>query len=685
MGAAPTFVTDLALVTGVAAVTGMAAHALGQPRILGYLFAGMLVGPFLPLPWTANPERVHALAEFGVVLVMFAVGLEFRVRRLMQILPVSGFTGLVQVGFLLWAGYSVGRLLGWGEVGAAFLGSALAISSTMVVTGIFAGLKLDRDVREHVLGVLVFQDVAAIALIAAMTALAAGVELAPLAVLGMIAQLGGVLVGLLAVGVWLVPPVVRYAVRARSREGVAVLAVGLAFVAALLAETVGYSAALGAFVAGMWVAESGLGEEVEKIVEPLRAVFAAVFFVSVGMAVDLALVWAHLPTALLVSAVVVAAQLASVTFAGVLSGLPLRRAAIAGLALGQIGEFSFILATIGAAVAPEALLPVLVTTSVITVFSTGWLLRRGGALVAALDHLIPAPVQHLLAMHQSWVVRLRGGGAALRRPLLALLADEVGLLLIAAVFVGFRGPLHHLLQGELGLSATLSTAALNLGVLLLASPLIVGLLRTGRAVAAAAAAVISGGAETPVARVVQALAHLVMVVGVGLPTLALLRPLMGGPWGEPLLAAALGAAVFAVWRNLGKLETEVRSGAERLAQVLAQPGGEAPSLFPGMEEAHRVRISVTSFALGKTLTELNLRARTGATVLVIHRADDERLLPTGHERLEGGDALALVGDDEAIARARALLRDGILEVEAPPPPLVSYLGGRASPVKGGPL
>src|SRR5262245_27134262 len=147
-------VYDLAVVLGVAAVTSVLARLLRQPTILGHLLAGMIVGPYIPIPLFADHARIESLAELGVVLVMFAIGIEFRFAKLMRVLPTAGFTGLIQVSFLLWCGFTLGQALGWSGVESVFLGASIAISSTMVVSKVFAERPVSDDVRQHVLGVL---------------------------------------------------------------------------------------------------------------------------------------------------------------------------------------------------------------------------------------------------------------------------------------------------------------------------------------------------------------------------------------------------------------------------------------------------------------------------------------------------------------------------------------------------
>lgn len=668
------FLMDLASAAGLAALIGMVAHALKQPRILGYLAAGLIIGPYIPIPLLADADRIHTLAEFGVVLVMFAVGLEFRISKLMQVLPVSGFAGIVQVGFMMWAGFTLGTLLGWGSTGAVFLGAALATSSTMVVTSIFGQVQVEDDVRQSALGILVFQDVAAIALITAMTALAAGQELGAWDVAVVVAQLAGVLVGMLGVGMLIIPRLVRFVLGQGGNEGIAVLSVGLAFGMAVLASELGYSAALGAFVAGILVAESGRGHEVEHLIEPLKHVFAAIFFVSIGMAVEPWAALTNLPIALLVAGVVIGAQLVAVTVGSLLSGSPLCRAVKTGFALGQIGEFSFIIATIGATagVAPPELLPILVTVAAITSFTTAQLVARAPAFVDWLDNRLPDRLQHFLTLYQTWLDRLREGGTApFSRALMSMAFDVVGLLILAAVSVNVHDPASLWLQEEFELGPSMGFLLVNLATVLLMLPLLIGLLRNARALARLMVVRLVPGDEArqqPVVQLIKAISNLLVVLGVGMPAVALLRPLVGGPWGEPFLLWGLTVAVVSVWRRMGAVEGEFRSGTEQVAGLVARRAGtpaatqpvvpELPGVLPGLDQVELVELTAGTFAVGRTLADLHLRARTGATVLFIHRQGGDVMLPTGHDRCAQGDLVALTGSKEAIEQARALLKRG---------------------------
>jgi CPA2 family monovalent cation:H+ antiporter-2 len=409
------------------------------------------------------------------------------------------------MGILMWAGASLGLALGWNTVEALFLGASIAISSTMVVSSVFAQRPVTAPVRQHVLGVLVLQDVVAIALIAAMTAVAAGGGLQPRELATTLAELAATLAGMLVIGMLVVPPMVRAVARLDSPETMTVAATGLCFAMALLAERLGYSVALGAFIAGILVAESGQGHKTEHVIGPVRDMFAAIFFVSIGMTVDPMEAWRHLSLSLMVFGLVVAAQLTSVTLAGVMSGMGLRRSLIAGCALGQIGEFAFIIGGIGiaAGAARPELQPILVTVAVLTAFTTPQMLRVAEPMVAAIDRRMPHAVQHFLGMYEEWFERLRAEKATerppLRRAVKAFAFDGGALIALAAITALSIGSATRWLAARFALSEDDARWIGHAAVLLLAAPLAFGLVRNTVAFVRLAVAIVGPKKSDPAA------------------------------------------------------------------------------------------------------------------------------------------------------------------------------------------
>lgn len=667
------FVGDFATVLGVAAVVGLIFRRLGQPVILGYLVAGLIVGPYIPIPLFADIDRTQALSEFGVVLVMFAVGLEFSLRRVAEVLPTAGFTALVQIGGLFWGGNLLARAIGLDPLSAFFVGASVAISSTMVVSKVFEERPPPSDIRGFVFGVLVLQDAAAIVLLTASTAVAKGSGLSIDELAVTLGRLAGVITLGVVGGLLVVPRLVRWAVRRGSSEVLVVLALGTCFALAASAEALEYSPALGAFLAGMLVAESGHARRVEHLVVPLRDVFAGVFFVSIGMTVNPVLALSSLPLSLGLAAVVILLQLTTVGFAGILSGVGLHRSVRAGLSLGQIGEFGFIIMGVGtgAGIVPAHLFSVIVSTAVITAFTTPIATRIAPRVAAALHDRLPSRLRDNLALYEAWLDALRRGSESSEtrrrvRRLVRIVVLEA--TFVAAIVIGvshqFR-VLHQALSGYLPEGVAAVTVVLS--AIAIAFPFARGLSRAARRLGGLLSdAIFPRVAEGRVDLATtsrQALAfalQLAILLAVSIPLAALTQPFL--PPGVPALVLAVVIVPVSVvlWRSAGNLQGHVSSASEALVAAIGRgiSPGEEPAiddLLHGLGDPTPVRLEHGAPVIGRTLAEIDLRVATGATVLAIAREPGDVVAPSGHHTLQEGDTLAVVGAADAIARARALL------------------------------
>lgn len=671
-----TFLADLALVLCIAAPTAFLCRVLRQPPILGYLLAGLVIGPHTPIPLFADPEQVEALSEFGVVLVMFSVGLEFSIGRLIRVLPTSGLMALVQISALAWAGYGLGKLFGWDPVASLFLAGALAISSTMVVAKVFDDRPPEPAVRELVFGVLVVQDVVAIALLAVLSAVAAGAGVTAEGLGHLLFELGVFLFALLVGGMLIVPRLVRLVDRYGTPEIIVITASALCFGLALLATSFGYSVALGAFLAGMLTAESGRAPSIEHRIAPLKDLFVAVFFVSVGMSVDPVLVQAKLGLTLAILATVVIGQLLSVTIAGLLAGNGLRRSVEAGLTLGQIGEFAFIMAGIGmtAGVVDRSLGAVLVAVAIVTSFTTPLLVRLAPRLASGLDHLMPGRVRALLTLYESWVEQLRGRAMPRRwaRPL-AVLAFEAGALIAIGVSLGLVRPwVLAALQDHAGLALKGAQIVDAVAEIILWLPFVVGIIRASRRLAAQLGEELLPKVEgtrldlanAPRRSLVVAL-ELAIVLAVAGPIAVFTLPFAGGPWTTLLLGALVLATLPAIWRGAHNLDGHLRASAEVMIEAIGRQARAGPAvarestdsepeiLLPGVGQV--AAVTVTDALVGRTLGELDLHSRTGVTVLALVRPHASVPRPGSEVALKAGDTLALIGAREAIEAARAVV------------------------------
>jgi len=674
------FLQDLALVLCVAALTTVLFRRLKQPVVLGYLLAGLLVGPATPFPLFADPERIEALAELGVVLVMFSIGLEFSLRRLAHVFPRAGLVGIVSFFGVVALGSLAARALGFEARAGLWIGALLSFSSTMVIAKVFSEQKVGGPLAELVFGVALVQDLGAVLLLTLSGVLASGGERALEASLGEGARLVAFLVALLVGGYLFVPRALRAIARLQSPETLLVSAVGLCFGLAFLAQWVGYSVALGAFVAGALVAESGKQRQVEPLVRPLRDLFAAVFFVAVGMMVDPLVLREHGFTVLVLSAVVLVGQLVSVSFGAFLSGHAPATGLRAGLALGNIGEFSFILAgaLVAGRVLERELVSIAVSVSVVTVFAAPWWIRHSERIALAVEHRLPRPLRTVATLWSAWLEReraaLRSGAGRFR---LLRLGARVALDAACCAAVVIATALGHerLARGleQAGLSAAVARTVVLGGAALLAAPFLLGIARLSAALGAEVAhgalpAPSEGHDRAAVPRrvlvVTLQLALFALVAG---PLFALTQPFVPILWEASVLGLAFVALAWRCWRNAENLEEHVQSGARMVIEALQRqnqesgPAARAPDLevlsqeLQGLGEVAAVRLSASSPAVGRTLAQLDLRARTGASVIAITRADEGVVAPSGQEILRAEDLLALAGSHAALAAARLAL------------------------------
>ncbi len=682
---APDLLGTLAIVLGVAAVTTVAFQRLRLPVVFGYLLAGLIVGPHVSIPLLADSPTVHTLSELGVILLMFSLGLEFSFARLLKGGPAPVLVAALETTLMLGLGYGAARLIGWEPLQSVFAGGVVAISSTTIILKSFAEHRVGERVRELVFGVLVVEDLLAILLLAVLTPIAVSGALSARPIGFTLVKLVAFLVAMLVAGMWVVPPLMRFVVRLRRPETTLVASIGICFATALLARSIGYSVALGAFLAGSLVEASGDGHRVTRLVEPVRDMFVAVFFVSVGMMIEPALVAAHWPTVLGLSLLVIAGKVTAVSASAFLTGAGTRTALQAGLSLAQIGEFSYILAGVGLAsgVIPREFSPVVVAVSAITALTTPLFIRFSEPVAAAFDKNLPRSLQTFATLHGTWIESLRTRPettverARMQRTL-RVLATDAAVVAGVAVVTGVMG---HALAAQASRLTGWSEDRVLWGVIafaaLLAGPFLAGLFRTARALGVllaerSFAAPVQGRLDRAAAprRGMIVAVQFTTVFVVGAPLVAITQPFL-----PPFVAlggfvAALAVMSVSVWRSAHDLQGHVRAAAEVVVDAIGRharhdgPGGaeralhRAYELLPGLGEPVPVRLEARHAAVGRKLTELELRGRTGATVLAISRGEDVVLVPDGHAELQLGDVIALAGTSEAIEAAKRLLERG---------------------------
>jgi CPA2 family monovalent cation:H+ antiporter-2 len=675
------FLRSLTVVLGVAAVTTVVFQRLRQPVVLGYIVAGLIVGPHVPVPLVADRPTVEALSELGVILLMFSLGLEFSLGKLVRVGPTAGVTAVVQSGLMTWLGFLVGRAFGWTVLESVFVGAAIAISSTTIIAKVFDEEGIGGRQRELVVGILLIEDLVAVVFMAALTAIATGAGLTASALAATVGKLAAFLVALLVVGMLVIPRFIRIVVDLARDETTLVASIGVCFLTAWVAQAFGYSVALGAFLAGSLVAESGHAEVIEHLVRPVRDVFAAVFFVSVGLLIEPALVIEHWSVVLVLTVVVIVGNIVGVTVGAFLTGSSTRTAIQAGMSLAQIGEFSFIIAGLGLTLGATRpfVYPVAVAVSAITTLTTPWLIRAAEPTADLVDRKLPHPLQTFTTFYGAWLERVREGSAARHanatRALRLIVLDAAllaGLIVATAIWIDDGAAL---LERTFGLAVVPAVLVVIAAALATALPFLIGIgrlsSRLGTALAEAALPRATGTLDLDAAprRALHVTLQLGVVLATAIAVVAVTQPFVPTYPGPLLLAAILVAFGIALWQSATDLQGHVRAGSQAIVEALtsyARPDGAdataaAPSLtsvhghLVGLGEPVAVALDRASPALGKSLTDLNLRGRTGASVLVIMR-DGKPVVPTAGAPLAAGDVLAVAGTRDAITAATTMLR-----------------------------
>ncbi|MGA0585685.1 cation:proton antiporter [Dyella sp. KRB-257] len=566
------FIRDLAIVMIVAGATTILFHRLRQPVLLGYILAGVLIGPHTPGVLVADPRAINDISNLGVVLLMFTLGLEFSIRKLREVGIGVLVVAVAEVGVMLWIGYGLGEAFGWTGRDALFLGGIMALSSTMVATRTLSesGLRALPFAR-LVVGLLVAEDMLTIVILTLLTAVAIGGSVEASTAFTLIGHLGLFVVAGMIVGLLLVPRLVDYVAGFGRDEMLLVSTLGLCFGASLLAAWMGFSVALGAFLVGAVVAEARSSEKVMQLIEPLRDMFAALFFVAIGLKIDPAMLLQYAVPALAIAAVVMIGKTVICSLGMFAIGHDPRTAVRAGMSMAQIGEFSFVIATLGLSLGAvsDFIYPVAVAVSVLCMALSPYLVRSADGLVNGMRRIAPSPVRLLVTSYSGWLENLRpvnenAAIAAMLRRLLTHIAINVMLVVTLFVIGAYLNAHNWTWFSMLGLTRDARHTVIWAAALFLSLPLLIAVYRKAEALGMLLAELgireSYAGAYTHTIRGV--LARLIP-----LATLFALAVLVGAlgstilpPRGVALSLAAAGVLVAVVlWRGLVRVHARLQA------------------------------------------------------------------------------------------------------------------------------
>jgi CPA2 family monovalent cation:H+ antiporter-2 len=644
----PELIVDLGYILGVAAAVTLLFKRIGQPVVLGYLLAGILVGPEVDfLPTVKDKDAIKVWADIGVIVLLFGLGLEFSFRKLASVGKAATVTALTEVIAMLGLGYSLGRLFSWSTWDSLFLGGILAISSTTIIIRALdeLGMKQKRFAN-LVFGVLIVEDLVAILLLVLLTAIATTSQFQGIELLSSAARLIFFLTLWFLGGIFLVPWLLRRAREALNPETTLIVSLALCFGMVFLAAKTGFSPALGAFVMGSILAETPQGEKIEHIVQPVRDLFAAVFFVSVGMLFDLSVLAQYWKEVLLISALTIFGKLLSSSIGALISGQNLKTSVFAGLSLAQIGEFSFIIATLGMTlkVTSEFLYPIAVAVSVLTTFTTPYLIRSGYGVTAFLERRLPG--QFVTRVNQaslsSTSLELRSG--TWKQGVLIFL-NSIVVIALALVFVQFFRPfLYRNFDNQ-----TAADFVALVFALVMSFPFLWAIVMHSQH-----ERVVVGGREQLSLLVSRSFFSLVGRVLLALALLAFVVNVLASGRTAMIISLALVSIVGAIgFKNFGRiyarLEKKFLEHLNEKERLKLGQQEEKPTLAPW--DAHLTEFSVqpNSRLAGQTLGELRLRETVGVSVAMIERGQRKIFAPRRDERLMPCDLIHVIGTEEQLA------------------------------------
>lgn len=377
----PALFSDLALILVTAGITTLLFKWLKQPVVLGYIIAGFLIGPnFEWFPVIKDQVSVETWSEIGMVFMLFGIGLEFSFKKLKKVGGTVGITALTELVTMCVVGFLLGKLLGWSQMDCIFLGAMLSISSTMIIAKAFDDMKLGREkFAGNVIGELVVEDLEAVLLMVILSTLAVSKTFNGVELLGSMLKLVFFILIWFIGGIFLVPTILKWARKFMSEETLTVFSIGLCFLMVVLANLAGFSSALGAFVMGSILAETLEAEAIHRLTTPIKNLFGAIFFVSVGMMVDPRILVDYWWQILVITIVLLIFKPLSNVVGRLLAGIGLKEAMQGGFCFSQIGEFSFIIATLGLSygVIDDFMYPIIVSVSIITTFITPYAIKLG--------------------------------------------------------------------------------------------------------------------------------------------------------------------------------------------------------------------------------------------------------------------------------------------------------------------
>lgn len=650
-------ISDLGLILMTAAVAVLLFKKIKQPLVLGYLIAGFLAGPhFVFFPTVKEVSSVEVWAEIGVIFLLFSLGLEFSFKKLMKVGGSASITAITQIISMIVIGYMVGQWIGWNSMDSVFLGVILSVSSTTIILKTFdeLGVKTQKFAG-IVIGSLIVQDIVAILMMVLLSTIAvsqqfSGSELM-LSVLKLIFFLTIWFVG----GIFFIPTLLKKAKNILTDEMLLIISLALCLMMVILAANVGFSPALGAFIMGSIIAETTQAEHIEHLVKPVKDLFGAVFFVSVGMLINPETLYEYaLPVAILTLVVIICQSISS-TIGALLSGLPLKQSVQTGMSLSQIGEFSFIIATLGMSlnVTSDFLYPIVVAVSAVTTFTTPFMIKFATPFSEFLEDKLPRRwikrIERYSANAQS-IKLVTNWQIVVRAFLTQVIIHSV--IIVAIILLSSKYILPLVQDLKFG---NLFGALITLVII---SPFLWAL--SLRRVAVKEVAILREERKYRGPILMMVLLRMVLT----LFYIGFLLNIFFSP-GIAFIALIFAVVVYFVFPK--KLNAQYHKIEDHFlrnlnAREVKKIVRSRSDLTPWDGHMSTFTIAPTSNVVGKTLNELKIRELLGVNIAFIKRGDFTINIPTKNERLFPGDEICIIGTDNQVNQFKGYLHQNEIEI-----------------------
>ena len=658
MESLPALFMDLALILITAGVITVVFKWLKQPLVLGYILAGFFIGPYFKwFPVVTDPTSVHVWSDIGIVFLMFALGLEFSIKKLKKVGATGAITALTELAIMFLIGNTVGHLLGFSDMSCIFLGCMLSISSTAIIVKSFDDLKLKQQkFTSTVTAVLVVEDIVAVLLLVVLSTVSVSKSFNGGELVMSMVKLAFFLVIWFIFGIYLIPTFLRWMRKYMTEETLLLVAVGLCFGMVVLAAQAGFSTALGAFVMGAILAETIEADVIHRLVTPLKNLFSAVFFVSVGMMIQPAVLGSQWWKVLIIAASIIVFKSMAATTGVLLSGKPLKMAVQSGFCFCQIGEFSFIIAGLGNSfgVIDDTLYPIIVSVSIVTTFVTPYMIKGATPFYGWLEPRIPAKVKQRLdqySHHSGGDDNSRATiGGFIRKQLTNILLYGVILVAISLLSVGILRPFLDRLFVDMGIPQIWSRLLGLVGTLVLMSPFLWAVAVKDVSRKRIREMIDTYRFSLAVVIPILLLRYFVALFNVGIIVAGYVDLAVG----FLMVIAIFVVAAVLFSRKADGFYSQIE---ERFTKNLNSRQAQASFHIPtGMESEfamERLRMTPSSPLAGQTLAQAGIREHYGANVVTVERGDTIIDLPPRDTLMMPYDVLTVIGTEEQVSAIRA--------------------------------